>query len=143
MNEMNDRFRAVHFVECHCGHYTVLPRQSPLGMYEDLDYRPTVEWPATFLCIGCGRLSVHSQRRFGQVQAMDQNPPADLWKIVLRCDQENCERTRTIYTTGGPSAAEADVKNIVFRRLSTIQGGAGHSFAVSDKTLKGMERFVW
>src|SRR5437879_393488 len=120
---MNDHFRGVHSVKCPHGHssevHIVLPRRSPLGICEGLDYLTREGWPTTFLCINCGRLSVHSRPHFGQVAMMDQNPPADLWKIDFRCDQESCGKISTIYTAYVLGAAEVEVKNIVFRVLST------------------------
>ena len=80
--------------------YIPLPRQSPLGIYEGLLYRPMGEWPLTFLCLPHGRVyecwpdSIHLEvdmRLPGQ-------PVSPLWKIECECAHDNCGRIHTLYT---------------------------------------------
>ena len=143
--------RLVSFFELNLGccdprRSIALPRQSPLGIYEHLSYRPTSAWPATCLCINCGRLfdNLEPDARFAQLELPDQGLPLpDLWQFEFECDRQSCERLRDIYTTYEAGAPEAEVKNAVFRNISTIRCSAGHEFAVNDATLKRMERFPW
>jgi len=82
--------------------------------------------------------------RFAQLELPDQGLPLpDLWQFEFECDRQSCERLRDIYTTYEAGAPEAEVKNAVFRNISTIRCSAGHEFAVNDATLKRMERFPW
>ena len=47
-------------LEFPCGHSILLPRQSPLGIFQGLESHPTGEWPAIFLCSFCGQFFVCS-----------------------------------------------------------------------------------
>lgn len=80
--------------------YIPLPRQSPLGRYDGLDYQPTGEWPTIFLCLRhalayeCSPASVHLETDM----RLPNQSVSPLWKIDCECDHENCGRRHTIYT---------------------------------------------
>lgn len=48
------RLTLAYWVTCRCEERIFLPRQSPLGIYEDEEYQATDKWPADFLCLRCG-----------------------------------------------------------------------------------------
>lgn len=100
--------------------YIPLPLQSPLGIYADQQYQPTGEWPATFLCLRHGRVSVdwpdsihlETEPRFpGQ-------PVPPLWRIECECAHQNCGRTHSIYTARAPDPET--ILKAISRRNPTI-----------------------
>ena len=137
-------FFEVHLGCCNSGRSIALPRQTPLGIYEHLSYQHTAEWPATFLCISCGRLFEDSEQtsvRFAQQVLPAQSLPLpDLWRIEFECDHENCGKLSTIYTSFEAGALESDVANVVSHRLPILQCSGGHDFSVNETTLRTMER---
>jgi hypothetical protein len=85
-----------------------LPHQSPLGIYEGLQYRPMGEWPATFLCLRHGRVSAYlpDSVHYEIEPIVPGQPLPPMWKIECACAHENRGRLHTIYTGRIPSAAE-------------------------------------
>jgi hypothetical protein len=64
-----------------------LPRQSHLGTYEGLEYRPTNDWRETFLCLRHGRAFVCSPRKIQltlQARGLDECV-SSLWQIDAVC----------------------------------------------------------
>lgn len=85
-----------------------LPLQSPLGIYEGLDYRATGEWPATFLCLRHGHVcarSLDSIHQRAETRGPGQPAPS-LWAIECKCGNESCGTLHTIYTARIPTEAE-------------------------------------
>lgn len=87
---------------CHqVDHEFVLPRQSPLGIYEDGRYRAKDKWPIDYLCWQHGQMcsvglpAIH-------LDTVPELPLglqlASLWEIEVECARENCGQRRTIYT---------------------------------------------
>lgn len=122
---------------CHEREQIVLPRQSPLGIYEGQKYQPMAGWPAMFLCLRHGRVSlhwpdnVHSEEV--EVSAQDQPQPA-LWQIDFQHDQENCGKLHTIYTTCSVAYSEADIANRITRTNPKVACGE-HELTLKDATL--------
>src|SRR5271156_2812543 len=75
-----------------------LPRQSHLGTYEGLDYRPPVDWQASFLCLRHGRAYVCSTRDIHlEIQARDPDQPvSSLWQVEAFCGR--CKAVHSAYT---------------------------------------------
>jgi hypothetical protein len=76
-----------------------LPRRGPLGDVVASEYRPTGEWPATFLCVrhgrACVRLAAHVSRG---VEAQHPGLPVpSLWRIKCVCGHEDCGMEHVIY----------------------------------------------
>ena len=93
-----------------------LPRQSLLGIYEGLKYRPTGEWPETFLCVRHARVfvcSIDSVDLDLEMRGLDELV-SPMWRIECQCAHENCGRLHTIYTGRMP-----DWPSIVRRILKT------------------------
>lgn len=103
--------------------YTPLPLQSPLGIYEDQQYRPIGEWPATFLCLRHGLASSYWPDSIHlltepRVQGL---PVPQLWKIECECARENCRKLHTIYTARAPDP-ETVLKLIARRNPALVCG---------------------
>ncbi len=87
---------------CHkCRNSTLLPRQSPLGIYEGQRYQPMGAWPIAFLCRPCGQV----YDRFAEeiysrlpVQKVGQRQGQILWEIEVICAHGSCELMTPIYT---------------------------------------------
>lgn len=115
-----------------------LPHQSPLGIYEGQRYRPTGEWPATFLCLRHGRSfecfpdSVHLEAE----TRVPNQPVPPLWRIGCVCGHENCGRQHAIYTARMPSGLE-----IVRRILITNPNVPcdGHPFEWREDLMRPIE----
>jgi hypothetical protein len=115
----------------------VLPRQSPLGTYEGLEYQPMGGWPANFLCLRHGRVSLYWPDTVHLTQigvlAPDQPQPS-LWEIDFQHDQENCGRLHTIYTTCSIAYSEADILNQIARTKSAFLCGE-HEVVLKNERL--------
>ncbi len=138
--------RPVYQIVCLCKSPIRLPRRSPLGRFVDLGCQYMDTWPATFLCINCGRVSEYSVDSVQDYRVTLTDPSErlpDLWRIDFECAHENCGRMNTIYTSYSAGFPEAAVKSAVFRKLLTLQCSAGHSFEVNERTLRKMEPFEW
>jgi hypothetical protein len=127
--------RRVFLRECPgCHGPIVLPRQSPLGIYEGQSYRPTDRRPARFLCIRDGQVREMwvTEFRLEDYTGLDQELAA-LWDVVCVCARKNCERPHTIYTMCSPRADVATVRDAVYK--------TNLSFACGDHWLqKGKNR---
>lgn len=127
-----------------CQYPIVLPHQSPLGKFQGLDCQPTGDWPVTFLCRGCGRLSEY----FGKdvlsvgipVLVQNQRLP-DLWQIDCECDRENCGGQRAIYTTYPAGAPEEDVERLVLQCVTEVPCSDDHSLLLSGEKI-ALTRFA-
>lgn len=84
-----------------CHRSTLLPRQSPLGKYEDRNYLPKGKWPIAFLCRPCGQVYEYyaeTVRPRRPVQKVGQRQGRILWEIEVLCAHGSCELTTPIYT---------------------------------------------
>jgi hypothetical protein len=84
-----------------CGDSILLPRQSPLGIYEGQHYRQSVDWPIAFLCRRHERLCEGLPDMIHQEAFARPSPPQPhfaLWEIDCVCGQPNCGLPTTIYT---------------------------------------------
>jgi hypothetical protein len=98
---MTPRYADVFCIQCPlCDASIVLPRQSPLGKYEDQWYRPTGAWPITLLCIRseqtceCSRVMI--RRELLEKPGQDSEGMV-LWEIACGCAHEDCKRQNDIY----------------------------------------------
>src|ERR1700693_3176769 len=112
-----------------CGSRIVLPRQSPLGIYETLEYRDMGAWPITLLCIDFVQLC---ERSFDTVQD-DYLPPPDqsvelavLWEITCECAQQNCGLLRAIYTYWTASTINTEIRQRLAQVERTLPCAAHH-----------------
>jgi hypothetical protein len=121
--------RLVFLRECQsCHQPIVLPRQSPLGIYEGQRYLPTDKWPITFVCIRDGQVRVLWVEEFHPEELMDLGQQSEvLWEIVCECGHRDCVRPHTIYTTCLPNVPKQDVANALYRANLTIACGS-HDF---------------
>lgn len=103
-------FTHVHCVKTNCPErddqlcYIPLPHQSPLGIFANRQYQPIGEWPATFLCLRHGQVSVHwpDSIRYEIEPRVPGQPVPQMWQIEIECAHENCGRLHTIYTARAP-----------------------------------------
>jgi hypothetical protein len=85
-----------------CRNSTLLPRQSPLGKYDDRAYRTKGEWPIAFLCRSyeqvceCNAAMIRPRL---PVQKVGQRQGQILWETEVRCAHGSCELTTPIYAT--------------------------------------------
>src|SRR5437667_7724312 len=123
----------------HCNKPSLLPHQSPLGIFEGLESQPTDEWPIIFLCRACGQMSERSEPDFDCVVPESRFP--DLWRIECVCDHENCRRPRAIYITYGKDSHEKEVRQLLIRRALQFPCTEGHSFAVNESSIVEVRGF--
>jgi hypothetical protein len=139
-----DHFRPAYYLEAECcKRRMILPRQSPLGKFEGLVNQPTAEWPATFLCITCGRLSEYSDAVVREDQLSVTAPDArfpDLWRVELKYGRKNYGKNRAIYTTYPAGASEDHVREVVVRRVKAISYAEGFSFEPNKERIQ-LQRF--
>lgn len=103
-------FTTVHCVRFNCPAgdnqycYIPLPLRSPIGIYEGQIYQPTGDWPATFLCLRHGQVSVDlpDSVRLEVEPRVPGQPVPQMWRIEAECAHENCGRLHTIYTARAP-----------------------------------------
>jgi hypothetical protein len=119
------------------GEKIVLPRQSPLGTIEGLDYQPTDIWPAIFVCTRHG--SAFS--RSAQAVELEEIPKPDqgsrdsqLWQIECRCDHENCGRMLAIYTQGSALIDAFEIVHLVLKAKPKIPC-EGHDLVLSEQRM--------
>lgn len=137
-------FTTVHCIRTTCPDgdnqfcYIPLPLQSPLGRYEDQQYRPTGEWPATFLCLRHGQLSVDSPASIHpEIEPRVQGQPVPpMWMIEAECAHENCGKLHTIYTARAPDR-ETVLKQI--GRLNPAIPCRNHNLVWREDLLKMTE----
>lgn len=115
-----------------------LPRQSQLGIYEGLHYRPTSEWQEIFLCLRDARSFVCSPRNI-HLQ-VEQRPPhlpvPPLWMIECECGHKNCGKPHTIYT-----AREKDwpaIVRLILERDPSVRCD-GHDLVWREDLMRGTE----
>jgi len=81
-----------------------LPRQIQSGTSVYRHYQPRDGWPATFLCLRHGILSVRQgtdvRRDICRPDPREPVPP--LWRIVGECAHEHCGERHTIYLSEQP-----------------------------------------
>src|SRR5271166_1755335 len=126
------------YIRCECGRPSFLPRQNPSETTPSLDSQPNVEWSLIFLCISCGRVTVHLDYR--DDEATQPGPLPDLWRIECVCDHENCGKRSTICATYDQDSLERDVRQLVIRRSAPVPCN-DHSFRLTDATVRRLERF--
>lgn len=105
-------------VELDCGDQTVrghcrifLPPQSPLGTYKDPQGQPSGMWPASFLCLRHGHLSI---RNSNSVRLdIGDSPIPNFFRIEAECGLESCAKLHTLFAAGAP-----DSKDVIGRILS-------------------------
>jgi hypothetical protein len=84
--------------------YIPLPRQSPLGIYEGLQYRPIGEWPAVFLCLRHGLLSEYWPDSIHlEFEPIYLGRYVPLWRVECTCGHKSCGRMCTMYTARMPN----------------------------------------
>src|SRR5437660_12799240 len=102
------------YIRCDCGKPNFLPHQNPSETNQGLDNPPTVAFPLIFLCIPCGRVTVHSDYRDDDATQPGRLP--DLWQIECECDQENCGMLQAIYIACSRAFLEAELRQLLVRR---------------------------
>jgi hypothetical protein len=138
---MSDEFSVV--LDCSRGERLVpcnipLPRQSHLGKYEGLDYRPTYNWREIFLCTRHGRVYERSPRNIQlvlQARGLHQHV-SPLWQLDCECGQEGCGKRRTIYT-GGESEMASIVRVIMQAKPELTCDD--HLFVWRQNLIRGVE----
>ncbi len=115
-----------------CGeieHGFVLPRQSPLGIFDDQQSQPKGTWPIAFLCLPHG-LAWQVTPDMIHLDTVQTVPPglheASVWQVEYECAHNNCGRHWTIYTK---HSTDADPDYVVLRVLNanpTIQCEGEH-----------------
>lgn len=115
----------------------LLPHESPLGTLQGQRYRPTDEWPATFLCLRHMHMCVRSADNIRvEIEVMAPNQHSVLWRIVSRCGHENCDRTNVFYIGKVPDLAT--IRRRIMRLNPTIPcENGGHSFAWREDRIEG------
>lgn len=94
----------VYLISCpnpDCGDTIVLPRQSPLGIFEHPQRRPTDEWPIDYLCSYCGQLfSLPAEEiRLEGVETLGQMPLSEtLRQYEFSNDHRHSPRFYRIYS---------------------------------------------
>ncbi len=122
---------------CNKDEQIVLPRPSPLGTYEGLEYQPKGGWPASFLCLRHGQVSLHWPDTVHLTEvgvlAPDQ-PQSALWQIDFQHDQDSCGRMHTIYTSCSEAYSETDIRNHIARTNPIVPCGS-HEIAMKNQFL--------
>ncbi len=122
---------------CNENEQIVLPRQSPLGTHEDLQYQPTGAWPANFLCLRHGRVFLHGANSvyLAEVEVLTQDSPQPaFWVIEFQHAPENCRKTHVICTTCPTSYSETDIVNRI-QTTNPIVPCRDHAVMLKDQKL--------
>jgi len=97
----------VYWVSCHCGERILLPRQCPLGTFEDQEYQATDKWPADFLCLRCGLGFSGLLRHPGMVPALSIKD-IYLAELPYRDARDNYATQKALYIGVNPASAPVD-----------------------------------
>lgn len=113
----------------------VLPRQSPLGIAEGLDYQPMGMWPVIFVCTQHGSVFLRYPEEVALESVPDQLPRGNrLWQIECQCAHDNCVRMFDIYTTGFLSADSAEIVSRILRANPKIACN-GHDLVLKEQRM--------
>ena len=135
---MVERRLVCHFDCDGAEHDIVLPRRSPLGIFDDPQNQPKGKWPITFLCL------LHRHECEVPVEAirLDTVQIASpgirevcLWQIEFECARENCGLLQTIYTRYSRDAKPSDVERALQDASHAIACKGGHRAFVRWETL--------
>ena len=110
-------------------HTFVLPRQSPLGRFDDEPYLPKGIWPIDFLCLQHGHVCRVDRQtiRLEDVEVLPQGlHEASLWQIEYECARQNCGQRQTIYTRHSVVGTQSDVLGAVLKTRAEILCSKGH-----------------
>ena len=118
----------AYFLECLCGEETiVLPSQSPLGIYEGLQYRPTGVWPIELVCTRLGRQFERSRQDIqfkGTLSKEGQNKHSPvLWQIERKCGRERCPKSHAIFLWYAGDATQEEIGSEILRATPRISCG--------------------
>jgi hypothetical protein len=125
-----------------CEWSVALPRRSPLGIYDDAEYRRTPSsWPTALICLAHEQVCECSYDRVSRKDMEEQGHseyPAALWGIVCACIQEGCSMNLTAYTFWDSS--EAARPELIDRVVKTKPTGAfcssGHEIKWHPEKIK-------
>ena len=122
-----------HF-RCPCGMRIHLPRQSSLGIFANRQSQPTGEWPVTFLCLECGRLSAISHEKLpgGPYLHQNQYPRQCLWKIDCKCVCSNCESQQRLYVFYSEVAQPQEVIDTAISMRPSATCESGHEMELDE-----------
>jgi hypothetical protein len=79
--------------------------QSPAGKYGGTKYLPNGTWPATFVCLQHGPVSLRSAAEVHPAPPTwdPKGKAPTFWEIEARCAYENCGKQHTIYAAHQPN----------------------------------------
>jgi len=136
---MVERRLVCHF-ECDgAEHDIVLPRRSPLGIFDDPQSLPTDKWPITFLCLPHRHMCavpVEAIRLDTAQIAAPSTYEVCLWQIEFECVRENCGLRQTIYTRYSPDAKPSDVESALQDASHVIACKGGHRAVLKWEALR-------
>lgn len=106
-----------------CRKSIVLPRQSPLGIFQGLESQSTDEWPATFLCPACGQVFSCSFEKIDDAAQMTipNSQIPDLLRVLYVCGQGNFEARKVAYTTCPKGSDPEGERPRLLKRLSDVR----------------------
>jgi hypothetical protein len=120
-------------------HTFVLPRRSPLGIFDDPQNQPKGSWPIIFLCLphrhACEVTldTIHPDSVQTVAQGLHE---ASLWQIEFECVQGNCGLRQTIYTRYSRDGKPSDVERSLRDASHVIACKGGHRAVVRWETLR-------
>lgn len=122
-----------------CGESILLPRRSPLGIYEGQQYLTTPMWPITLLC----RLRVPVYECLADGIDLDpvyrpdpSLPKICLWEIEAECAHEGCRLRHCIYAKYQPDKTTQDVIGSVLKANPKIPCSGDHDLVFSSEKMK-------
>jgi len=125
-----------------CGESIVLPRQSPLGMYESQQYLPSPMWPIAFLCNRHAQVCECSAATIDldPVQRPNQSQPGiSLWEIEVECAHSNCGLPHYIYAKYRPDKTAQDVVERLLKANPRIRCSGNHDVLLKAEKMKVTE----
>ena len=119
----------------------ILPRRSPLGIYEGQQCQPTSEWPIQLLCILRGRVCkcIGENLRRSLEPLPDQSLQlASLWQIDCECASEGCGRHSSIYTWWLESAAASNIVSAAIEAEPIIACTLAHDLVLKREKMRAV-----
>jgi hypothetical protein len=116
-------------IACPRGHTTVVPRQTPLEIFQGQPNQPKGTPQATFLCIECGVQFPCTPEDFPlypfERQAPNRPHPV-LWHIAGECVHEDCGQLKPIFFGYDASGKEGDLRKRVFGFVKEMECWKSH-----------------
>jgi len=135
--------RSIFLFHCpFCNWSITLPRQSPLGTYEDHEYRPSALWPIMFLCAARQQASECSSE---MIRAEPVQPhvmietPAALWQVAGACGHDGCRGRSAVYTWYLSDASTDRVVNLVLQLNPKVRCSGSHDLQWHAERMEAMK----